>query len=94
MARASRPKAADQLGLLQRLAKVALDPFGQHMLLDAIVRIGRDEDRWDRVARFDQISIKLDAGYFRHVNIGNQAGGGSELGDARNSAADGNTATA
>ena len=81
MARASRPKAADQLGLLQRLAKVALDPLHQHApLLDAIVRIGGDKDRWDRVARFDQMSIKLDARYCGHVNIGDQARGGSEFG--------------
>src|SRR5258705_9827485 len=79
-ARETGTKAADQVGFLERLAKVALDPQGQHALLDAIIRIGGDEDRWDRVPCFDQMSVKLDPRYCRHVNIGDQAGGGSELG--------------
>ena len=47
---------------------------------DAIIRIGGDEDRWDRVPSFDQMFVKLDTRHCRHVNIGDQAGGGSKFG--------------
>ncbi len=79
-ARESGTKAADQVGLLQRLAKVALDTLGQHALPEAIIRMGGDEDRGYCVPCFDQMSIKLHTRHCRHMNIGDQAGGGSERG--------------
>ena len=75
-----RTKAVDQNGLLQRLARIAPDSQAQHPFPDAIVRIGGDQDRRDRVPRFDQTLVKLDARHCRHVNIGDQAGGSGELG--------------
>ena len=68
------------MGFLQRLAKVALYPGSQHALLDAIVRVGGYENRWNRLPCVDQMPVKLNTRYGRHVNIRNQAGGSSELG--------------
>jgi hypothetical protein len=64
---------------LQRLTKVALHTPVQHTLLEVIVRIGRDEDRWDRVPTFDQMVVKFYPRHFRHVNVHNEARGGREV---------------
>ena len=49
-ARENGAKTPDQIGLLQRLTKVALNPQGQHALPRSIVGIGGDEYRWDRAS--------------------------------------------
>src|SRR3954447_11473608 len=53
-------KAVDQRSLHQRLMKVALHPPGQHALLQALIRIGGDQDGRDCVPTSDQMVIKLD----------------------------------
>ena len=77
--RENGPKTADQLGLLERLGKIADHAQGEHSFPDVVIRIGGDKDRGNRMARIDQMLVKANAGYFRHVNIGHQATGDGEL---------------
>jgi hypothetical protein len=44
--------------------------------------ISGDEDRRDRAPCFDQTFVELYTCHIRHVNIGDQAGCGSEFGRA------------
>ena len=67
------------MGFLQRLAKVALHSRGQHLLFDSVIRKGSDQDRWDCPLRFDELCVKFDTRYFRHVNIGDKARSGSDF---------------
>lgn len=73
-------KAIDQDGLVQGLAEVAADSQAQHALPDVFFRMGRDQDRRDRVARSDQMLVKLGTRHGGHVNVGDQAGGRRQLG--------------
>jgi hypothetical protein len=68
------------MGLFQRLAKVALHSRGQHLLFDSVIRKGSNQDRWDRPLCFDELLVKFDTRYFRHVYIGDEARSGSDFG--------------
>jgi len=79
-ARDSGTKAIDEHSFYQRLAEIAFDPQTQHALLDAVIRVRGDEDRWDQVPSFGQMFVKLDTRHCRHMNISYYAGRGSEFG--------------
>jgi hypothetical protein len=82
-ARDSGMETVDQYSLLQWLVKIAPNSLTEHPRLDAIIRVSGDENRWDRLPCSVQVHEQLDAGHFRHVNIGDQAGGRRESGGCK-----------
>jgi len=61
--------------LINGLAKVANDPIVQSAGPDVVIGIGRHEDRRNRIARSDEVSVELESGHRGHVHVGDQAGG-------------------
>ena len=66
-------KAIYELGFLQGFGQVALDSQGQHASAYVVIWEGGDEYRWNGSSGFDEMCVKLDSRYGRHVDIGNQA---------------------
>ena len=76
----SRTKATFEMGVIYRLAEVTNDPVLQGALADDLVRVCGHEDRWNRVTRIHKVSVELDSGHSRHLNVAHHARGGSEEG--------------
>ncbi len=68
-----RAKALQQTRLVNGLSKVADDPLVE--LAGAVVDVGREEDRRNRVSGVDEVSVEVDSGHSRHLDVGDQAGG-------------------
>ncbi len=71
----SRAKAPHEMLLINGLAKVANDPIVQGAGPDVVIGVGRHEDRRNRIARIDEVSVELESGHRGHVDVGDQAGG-------------------
>jgi len=68
-----RAKALQQTRLVNGLSKAADDPLVE--LAGAVVDVGREEDRRNRVSGVDEVSVEVDSGHSRHLDVGDQAGG-------------------
>jgi len=66
--------------VINRLAEVTDDPTVQGASPDNLIRVCGNNDRRNRVARIDKMSVKLKSGHSRHLNVGDQARGCSEEG--------------
>ena len=66
--------------VIHRLAEVTDDPTVQGAFPDDLVRVCGNNDRRNRVARIDKMSVKLKSCHSRHLNVGDQARGCSEEG--------------
>jgi hypothetical protein len=73
-------KAAEEMLLVNWLAKVTNDPVVQGAGPINVIGVGCNEDRWNRVARIDEVSIELESGHRRHMDVSDQAGGLDETG--------------
>jgi hypothetical protein len=74
----SRTKAALEMVVIDRLAKVANDPIIESTPPDDLVRVCGNDDRRHRVSRIDEMSVELNSGHSRHLNVGDQTRGCSE----------------
>ena len=63
-----------QIPLVKWLAKVTNDPIVQGAGPVNVIRVGRHEDRRNRVPRIDEVSVELDPGHGRHMDVSDQAG--------------------
>jgi PAS domain S-box-containing protein len=70
-----RAKALQQTRLVDGLLKAADDPIVERAGSVDVVDVGRDEDRRNRVSGTDEVSVEVDSGHSRHLDVGNQAGG-------------------
>jgi hypothetical protein len=70
-----RAEALQKTRLVNRLSKVADDPIGERAGPVGVVRVGSDEDRRNRVPGLDEVSVEVDSGHSRHLDVGDQAGG-------------------
>ena len=64
--------------VINRLAEVTEDPTVQGASPDDIIGVCGNNDRRNRVARLDKMSVKLKSSHSRHLNVGDQARGCSE----------------
>ena len=60
------------------LPEVTNHPIVQGAVPNNLIRVCRNEDRRDRVARIDEVSVEFDASHSRHLDVGDQAGGFSQ----------------
>src|SRR5580658_4869855 len=67
-----------EIVLVNGLAKVTDDPFVQGADPGVVIMVGSHEDRWNREARTDEVSVELGTGHSRHLDVGDQAGGFDE----------------
>src|SRR5260221_62161 len=87
----SRTKTPYQMLLINRLTKVTNDPIVQDAGAVNVVGIGSNENCRNRVPCLDEVSVQLDAGHRRHLDVSNQAGrfdetrGSKEIGCRRES---------
>jgi signal transduction histidine kinase len=65
-------KALQQTRIVNGLSKAADDPIVEHAVP---VDIGGEEDRRNRVSGIDEMSVEVDSGHSRHLDVGDQAGG-------------------
>jgi hypothetical protein len=72
-------KATDEIAIIERFAKVANDPIVQGAGPGDIIGIASNEDRWNRVACGNQLSVELDSSHQRHMNVSDQTGGCIEM---------------
>jgi hypothetical protein len=71
----SRAKAAFEVLVIYWLGEVTNDAVLQRALAECLIRVCGNEDRRNCVARIDEISVELNAGHARHLNVGDQASG-------------------
>src|SRR5262249_51017411 len=64
-------KTSFQKLFINRLAKVTNNSVIQRLLPVCIIGVGCHEDCWNRA--IDKLSVELDAGHHRHVDVGDQA---------------------
>jgi hypothetical protein len=80
-----------QMLLINRLPKAADDPIRQGAGPDVVISVSRHEDRRYHIPRIDEMSVELESGHRRHMDVGDQAGGfdetrgGEEIGCGRES---------
>src|SRR5262249_57720971 len=74
----SRTEAAFEIVVIDRLAKVANDPIIESTPPDDLVRVCGNDDRGHRVSCIDEMSVELNSGHSRHLNVGDQTRGCSE----------------
>jgi hypothetical protein len=60
--------------LIYRLAQVTDDTIRQRSSPVNVIGVGSNEDCRNRVPRFDKVSVELDTGHPRHMDVGNKAG--------------------
>jgi PAS domain S-box-containing protein len=73
-----RAEALQQTRLVNGLSKVADYPVVERAGPVGVVGVGSDEDRRNRVSGIDEVSVEVDSGHSRHLDIGDQAGGFSQ----------------
>ena len=71
----SRTQAAFEMFIIYRLGEITNDPVLQGTPADDLIGVCGNEDRGNRVARIDKMSVELDPSHSRHMNIGDQARG-------------------
>ena len=64
--------------VIHRLAKVTNDPILQGTVPGDLIRVCGNENRRDRVARIDEMSVELNSSHSRHLDVADQARGCSE----------------
>src|SRR5262245_20621340 len=55
------------------LGEVADDTIGHCANPNALVRVCSDQNRWNDIARVDEMAVQLDSGHSRHVDVHDQA---------------------
>ena len=81
------------MAVINWLAKVANDPIRQGVGPDNVVGVGRNEDRWNRVARIDEVSVEFVSVIPGILTSAIKAAVSPRRGDARKSAADAKPST-
>jgi|SRR5215469_1215433 len=74
----SPTEAAFEMLIIDRLAEVTNDPILESTPPDDLVRVCGNDDRGNRVSRIDEMSVELNSGHSRHVNVGDQTRGCTE----------------
>ena len=64
--------------LIKWLVEVTKYPILQGAGPHNVIGVGRNEDRWNRVARIDEASVQLVSVHPRHIDVSDQAGGFTE----------------
>ena len=70
----SRAKTPYQMLLINRLAKITNDPIVQGAGAFNVVGVGSHENCRNRVSGLDEVSVQLDSGHRRHMDVSDQAG--------------------
>ena len=70
----SRTKTPYQMLLINRLTKVTNDPIVQGAGPVNVIGVGSNEDRRNRVSCIDEVSVELESGHRRHMDVSDQAG--------------------
>ena len=65
-----RTKAPFEMVVIHWLTEVTNDPIPQGTPPDDLIRVCGNEDRRNRVARINQMSVELDSSHSRHLNVG------------------------
>jgi hypothetical protein len=60
--------------LINRLTKVTNDPIVQGASPVNVIGVGSNEDGRNGVPDFDEVSVELDSGHRRHMDVSDQAG--------------------
>jgi hypothetical protein len=76
----SRMKTPYKIPLVNWLTKVTNDPIVKGAGAGAVnvVGVGSNEDRRNGVPDFNEVSVELDSGHRRHMDVGDQASGFDE----------------
>src|SRR5215475_13060574 len=74
----SRTEAAFKMVVIDRLAEVTNDPIVESTTPDDLVRVCGNNDRGNRVSRINEMSVELNSGHSRHLNVGDQTRGCSK----------------
>src|SRR5712671_5457030 len=69
----SRMEAPYETLLADRLAEITHDSIAQGVGPLAVVGAASNEDRGNGVPHIDKVSVELNAGHRRHMNVGDQA---------------------
>lgn len=64
--------------LVNRLAKVTNDPIVQGVRAVNVIRVRSNQDRRYRITLSDEVSIEVESGHRRHMDVSDQAGGFEE----------------
>jgi hypothetical protein len=70
----SRMKTPYQIPFIKWFVNVTNDPIVQGAGPVNVIRVGRHEDRRNRVPRLDEVSVEIDPSHGRHMNVSDQAG--------------------
>jgi len=73
-----RTETPHEVLLINGLAKVTNDPIVQGANPSLVIMVGSHEDRWNREARIDEVSVEIGSGHPRHLDVGDQASGFDE----------------
>src|SRR6516162_58915 len=71
-------KAVYEIAVIDRFEEIANDSVVQGSGPDRVIRVCGNEDRRNPVPLLAEVSVKLNAGHCRHMDVGHQAGGLSE----------------
>ena len=71
-------EAAFEMVVIDRLAEVTNDPILESTPPDDLVRVCGNDDRGHRVSCIDEMSVELNSGHSRHLNVGDQTRGCTE----------------
>ena len=74
----SRTEAAFEMVVIDRLTEVTNDPILESTPPDDLVRVCGNDDREHRVSCIDEMSVELNSGHSRHLNVGDQTRGCTE----------------
>jgi hypothetical protein len=69
----SQTEAALEMVVVNRLAQIADDPVLHGTPAGDLIGVCGDEDRRNRMSRFDEMPMELNSGHSRDLNVGNQA---------------------
>jgi PAS domain S-box-containing protein len=75
----SRTETPHKVLLVNRFAKVTNDSIVQGADPGVVVMVGSHEDRRNREARIDKVSVELGSGHSGHLDVGDQAGSFDEM---------------
>jgi len=71
----SPAKTPFEMVIIHRLAEVTNDAVLQSSIADDLIRVCGNENCRNRIAPIEELSVELDSGHSRHLDVSNQAGG-------------------
>ena len=71
-------KAAFEMVVIHGLGEVADHPIFQGAVPSNLIRVRSEKNGRDPMSRMNQVSVQLNAGHPRHLDVGDQASGCGE----------------